>query len=357
MDYLKKPHNNFFQTVFSHQGIMEDLISQLLPDLAQFLHLETLKLDKTSYIDEDLQDTYSDIVYDCELKNGHHSKIALLFEHKSYQPKHPKFQLLDYMRGSYRLNIQNKEPLALVPIIFYHGKTAWKYKRMADYFKNLPEGMEVYLPDFKYELIDLTQYSDEFILALRTSFLINALIALKHSFENQYILKHAERLFYNVEFLENTELGISLIHTLVVYTMNVTKIKKSIMDKYIEETKLSETSKERVKTTAENYIDYGIEQGIEQGTERGLEKRDLEIVIEMVKYNQDDEFIIQFGKVSKEVLKHIRPAVLAELKEEKANIVMAKSVISHYKNLFDKDIAEFCQLEIEIIRQLKKDAE
>jgi len=317
-------------------------------DLASHLDLASLKLDNTSYIDEDLQDTYSDLVYDCKLKNGQHSKITLLFEHKSYQPKFPKFQLLDYIRGSYRLNIQNKEPLALVvPIIFYHGKRPWKHKSMAQYFDNLPEGMQVYLPDFKYELIDLTQYEDEFILALRTSFLINTLIAFKHSFENQYILKHAKRLFFNIELFENTELGISLIHTLVVYTMNVTGLKKNIMDKYIEETQLSATSKKRMKTTAENYIDFGIE--------KGIEKTGLEIAIEMIKYGQDNEFIFQFFKIPYEILNKIRPTVSTDLKDELVNIEMAKAVIPHFKNLSDAEIAKFCKLEVERIILLRQE--
>lgn len=39
-------------------------------------------------------------------------------EHKSYKPTHPHFQLLDYIRGAWRLEAgENKRPTVIVPIV------------------------------------------------------------------------------------------------------------------------------------------------------------------------------------------------------------------------------------------------
>ena len=86
-----KLHNNFFVTTFSDKGIMTDLITQLLPEVNEQIEVESLELDSTTYVDEQLNDLYADIVYDCKGKNGESLKITLLFEHKSNPVSYPRF--------------------------------------------------------------------------------------------------------------------------------------------------------------------------------------------------------------------------------------------------------------------------
>jgi predicted transposase YdaD len=59
------------------------------------LDLETLKLDKTEYIDSKLRTSFSDVVYDCRYGEKGKVKISLLFEHKSKPERFPQLQLWD----------------------------------------------------------------------------------------------------------------------------------------------------------------------------------------------------------------------------------------------------------------------
>ncbi|GEM_PF-6813327 len=97
MKKVSSPHDKYFKTIFSKKETMRGFVLNILPDIAPFLRLETLKLDTDSYVDKNLQTHFSDLVYSCESENFKSVKIALLLEHKSYAVKNSYLQLLNYM--------------------------------------------------------------------------------------------------------------------------------------------------------------------------------------------------------------------------------------------------------------------
>ena len=102
MDEITNPHDKFFKEVFSGQEEVASFIrGGLKKDISEKIDTETLRIDNNSYIDSELDEYFSDVVYNCTYKNGEPLKIALLFEHKSYVPDYPHLQLNRYI-----LNIQ-----------------------------------------------------------------------------------------------------------------------------------------------------------------------------------------------------------------------------------------------------------
>ncbi|MFZ4082145.1 MAG: Rpn family recombination-promoting nuclease/putative transposase [Pirellula sp.] len=62
------PHNNLFHYALSHAHAARDLIQTHLPaDLVAALDLDSLVLQKDSFIDEELRDSYSDLLYSVQL--------------------------------------------------------------------------------------------------------------------------------------------------------------------------------------------------------------------------------------------------------------------------------------------------
>ena len=85
---VQNPHDKFFKELFSIRENALDFINGAFPaEIRDKIIPESLKLDTGSYIDEKLDEYFSDIVYTCSLKEGEDIKISLLFEHKSY-PRH-----------------------------------------------------------------------------------------------------------------------------------------------------------------------------------------------------------------------------------------------------------------------------
>ena len=94
---ITNPHDKFFKETFSVQGNVIDFLQGTFPkEIFDKLDLSALTLDSNTYIDEELKEHFSDIVYSCVCKNTE-LKIALLFEHKSYPVAYPHLQLLKYL--------------------------------------------------------------------------------------------------------------------------------------------------------------------------------------------------------------------------------------------------------------------
>ena len=80
---MNKPHDHLFKSTFSDKRIARDYIRNFLPSsLTTKLDLNSLELSSTSYVNADLEESISDVVYSCGY--GRESLIlSLLFEHKS----------------------------------------------------------------------------------------------------------------------------------------------------------------------------------------------------------------------------------------------------------------------------------
>ena len=213
----KKPHNNFFTFVFSQKDLVQDFLTQLTTDIADKIDIDSLELDDTTYVNQDLDELYSDIVYNAITTEDKPVKIALLFEHKSYPKQHPRLQLMEYMLGIWRKNQQDKQALIpIIPIVFYHGERKWNYKEFEEHF-GIDKDLQVFLPKFEYRLVDMVNYSDEFILAMKQSFLVNSLIALKHKNDGNYVRQHFTKIFINLEDSSEIEDERNSVHYLTVY--------------------------------------------------------------------------------------------------------------------------------------------
>ena len=94
---LKNPHDTFFESVFSEKENAIDHLEVVLPPrLYKNINLNKIRIEKKSYLDDELKKFYSDIVYSGYYKN-HSVKLSFLYEHKSYVAPYPHFQILRYM--------------------------------------------------------------------------------------------------------------------------------------------------------------------------------------------------------------------------------------------------------------------
>ena len=156
---IQNPHDKFFKEVFSNKETAIDYFKHFLPvEISRNIDFRTLKQDNNSYIDEELKEYFSDLVYQCRYRGKHPVNLVLLFEHKSYVPEYPHLQLLKYLLKIWENCLkQEKKLVAVVPMIFYHGKDKWEMKPFSQYFKDLDETLTTFIPDIKYLLTDLSR--------------------------------------------------------------------------------------------------------------------------------------------------------------------------------------------------------
>ncbi|MEM7557877.1 MAG: Rpn family recombination-promoting nuclease/putative transposase [Planctomycetota bacterium] len=169
MEQLPTPHNNFFHFALSHLPNARGLIeTQLSAQSLAEIKLETLKLQTGSFVDADLREKFSDLLFSVELANrpeGAEQAEALvyfLFEHKSQSDPLTVLQLLSYIVRIWEQRVREDLPLCpVIPLLVYHGGTAWTAARNLGELVPCPAGLESYQVLFEPRMLDLSVLADE----------------------------------------------------------------------------------------------------------------------------------------------------------------------------------------------------
>ena len=68
---LQNPHDRVFKEVFSDISITKDFIQNYLPkEMVKLLDLDSIQLQKDSYVDEKLKKSFSDLVFQIQTKES-----------------------------------------------------------------------------------------------------------------------------------------------------------------------------------------------------------------------------------------------------------------------------------------------
>ncbi|MDM8526178.1 Rpn family recombination-promoting nuclease/putative transposase [Desulfococcaceae bacterium HSG8] len=158
---ITTPHDAGFKSAFQKKELARDFFQNYLPgNVVRNMDLSHLELVNKSYVDEQLKEKHSDIVYKTKIR-GKAAFLYILFEHQSKSDFRMAFRLLCYMINIWKEYIdQNPEAKKLppiIPVLFYHGRTGWT---AAESFVSLIEDGELFL-NYIPELVNLGKYDDE----------------------------------------------------------------------------------------------------------------------------------------------------------------------------------------------------
>jgi hypothetical protein len=126
------------------------------------LNLETLQPAKDSFVDDELRDHFTDLLYETRLQDDTLAYVYLLFEHKSYSEPWTAFQLLRYMVRIWEYVLEQHQVTILppiIPLVVYHGEERWQVDVRFRQLVTACPPLADYVPDFRYELYDLSMYS------------------------------------------------------------------------------------------------------------------------------------------------------------------------------------------------------
>ena len=264
MSLPNKPHDHLFKSTFSDPRIAADYIRNFLPsDLTSQLDLSSLELAPGSYVNEELEEYLSDVVYKC-MYGEEEIKLSLLFEHKSKPDGIIYLQLLRYLLEAWDQQSEKERGLGIIiPIVVYHGKRKWQKRTFKSHFPGLDATLTPFIPNFQYLLTDLADWSDEALMTLRAGVVKNILLVLKHFKETQYIKQHIDRLFWEAEPYLADPSQKKYIKILWNYIYGTNEL--SILEIRILGEKLSTSLRNEAMTTYEQAVQKGkIEGNIEQ---------------------------------------------------------------------------------------------
>lgn len=122
-----KPHDEFFKATFGRLDIAYDYLLQFLPAaVLNELDLTALERVNASFVNPNLEERRSDVIYRCPLVNfaNQYVWITFIMEHKSSFEQRPHLQLLRYMIEVWEEQLKTEKDgqlSLLIPIVVYHG--------------------------------------------------------------------------------------------------------------------------------------------------------------------------------------------------------------------------------------------
>ena len=296
---LINTHDKFFKTLFSRKNEIREFVSKAIrPEIVEKLDLNSLRLDKTEYIDYRLRSSFSDLVYNCKYGSSGEVKISLLFEHKSQPEEFPHIQLLGYILRILDMQIkQNQGLTTVIPIVFYHGKKKWQNRPFETYFISLDNDLKKFIPSFEYELIDLSTYSNKELADRFESIELQiGLLLMKNIFNEYEIIHKLNVIFANLDKLIQTDQGKQFFETITIYMLNSTTIDTN---KYREIMRnISQQAEQQFVSTAMKLEYKGVEKGIEKGIRI--------IAIKLIIKGYDNQSIADITSLSQNEIEQLR---------------------------------------------------
>lgn len=278
---IQNPHDKFFKETFSNVEVAKDFINNYLPsNIASIIDVNTLEPQKDSFINEDLEEVFSDMLFKAEInhKTGY---VYFLFEHKSYSCKNVAFQLLRYMIEIWEAKIKKEKTYELpiiIPLVVYHGEKEWKVKtelgEMITGYDELSQDVKRYIPNYEYLIYDLSKYTDEEIKGEAQLRILLSIFRDIFTKDREKLIESIERAAHYLDELDDRKTGIEYFETFMKYIMNAgQKLKKTDIAEIIK--KIENTYPEGsdiVMTLAEILRKEGIQEGIQEGKLIGLEE-------------------------------------------------------------------------------------
>ena len=197
VEKLRGMHDEAVKDFLSDNETAKSFFKEYLPaEIVRNLDFNTLQICKDSFLNKKLAAYFSDILYQVNLKNIS-IFIYLLIDHKSREDRFVGFQFLKYMVRIWELYLkQNKKAETLpviIPMVIYHGPREWQMGTRFISLFNAPGYIKGYIPDFNYNLYDISHVPDEEIkgaVLLRILFL-----TLKYIFTPRLNHKLMEEIF------------------------------------------------------------------------------------------------------------------------------------------------------------------
>ena len=326
MEEVVNVHDKYFKDMFGKKDNARAFFSSYLPpEVLKHLDLESIEIVKESFIEKDLKEYFSDILYKVNLSEES-AYIYLLFEHKSYSDRLTALQLLEYMVKIWRLHLK-QNPLAeglpiILPLVLYHGTQKWKHgTRLSSLLSGPVESFMDYIPDFQFLLYDLSSYRDEDIRGM--ILLRVGLLVMKHIFSEdlpEVLVKVMELL---AELSDKTR-ALEYIETIIRYVVNASEalslkdLKKIIKESYFEK------KEGELMTIAEQLRMEGHQSGLEKGH------------VEATRESVFDNLEVRFGVTPEDITQKLKSIDnLSVLRQLRKKAIVVKS-LDEFREILNK---------------------
>ncbi|MDR0219674.1 MAG: Rpn family recombination-promoting nuclease/putative transposase, partial [Enterobacteriaceae bacterium] len=253
-------HDSLFKYCLTEPEMARDFLSFYLSEEVRVLcDLTTLKLESSSFVDQQLRQLHSDMLYSVETTQGN-GYIYCLIEHQSTPEPLMAWRLMYYAMSAMAAHLKKgySELPLVAPLLFYHGNIRpYPYSnRWLDCFAFSERATNLYSQPFS--LIDLSVISDEEIMTHKSIALLE--MVQKH-IRCRDILEWLPQLIQIINAGHNSVEQRNVILRYILlngHTLNHPQLVHQLIEQTPE-------NKEMVMTVAEQLRQEGRIEGIEKG--------------------------------------------------------------------------------------------
>ncbi|MCB0063012.1 MAG: Rpn family recombination-promoting nuclease/putative transposase [Caldilineaceae bacterium] len=359
-------HDAFFKQYLSIRDAAADFLRNHLPQtvLAQ-LDLTQLELVKDTFVDEQLRNHFSDLVYRTQTTAETPVAIALLFEHKSYPDEWVNFQIIryavnfwqqeyaqiqaDYATTKTEAKKTGEEPPSkqrtltpILPLLVYHGQREWKVSlRFARHLTGLEDpksplaqALDPYVPDFQPHFVNLTAMSDAEIQGEVVTRLF--VLVLKHIFERGLGGHLDEILALAAEVIRQPN-GMAMVVALLRYLgrAGIQLDKDEVAGKLAE--LLPTEGGILMQTMAEEWIAEGEIKGRRAGHQEGRQETLRAMVLRVLhrRFTTGEE---QFQQIEQQLAQITDETVLNELVDAALDVLVLPDFVVRLQKVIPTDV-------------------
>jgi len=288
-DETNRPrHDQLIKYLMKDLSFSRGFLDFFLPkEKLERLDLSGLNITKSSYVDDRLDEHLADVVFEVPYRNSpDHTRIVILFEHKSYKDEQLPFQLLRYLSNAYVDQVENKLPrMPVMVVIFYHGKYPWNLQKMREGFDEIHKPFLHCVPDYDWIFINTNELDEQVLMKLEDSLLQSALLTQKYSHNVQGLLLRLETIIAALSKSKNySHQRVILLYLSqlvppetdiipIVHKID-TKMAKEFISRYDFDIQKAEARgmEKGIEKGIQKGIQKGIEEGIKKGMKKGVEK-------------------------------------------------------------------------------------
>lgn len=304
------PHDATFRQFLTQPEVARDFMELHLPaKLRAICDLNTLKLESGSFVEDNLRQYFSDVLYSLKTTAGDDGYVHVLIEHQSTPDQHMAFRLIRYAVAAMQRHLEaghKKLPL-VIPMLFYTGKRSpYPYStRWLDEFANPELAGKLYSAAFP--LVDVTIIPDDEIAGHRS---MAALTLLQKHIHHRDLAELVDRLapILLAGYLSSSQV-VSLVHYIVQAgeTSDAEAFVRQLAQRVPQHG-------DTLMTIAQQLEQKGIEKGIEKGIQLGRQEghsegeRDatLKIARTMLQNGLDRNTVMKMTGLTEDELAQIR---------------------------------------------------
>lgn len=304
------PHDATFRQFLTQPEVARDFMELHLPaELRAICDLDTLKLESGSFVEDNLRQYFSDVLYSLKTTAGDDGYVHVLIEHQSTPDQHMAFRLIRYAVAAMQRHLEaghKKLPL-VIPMLFYTGKRSpYPYStRWLDEFANPELAGKLYSAAFP--LVDVTVIPDDEIAGHRS---MAALTLLQKHIHHRDLAELVDRLapILLAGYLSSSQV-VSLVHYIVQAgeTSDAEAFVRQLAQRVPQHG-------DTLMTIAQQLEQKGIEKGIEKGIQLGRQEghsegeRDatLKIARTMLQNGLDRNTVMKMTGLTEDELAQIR---------------------------------------------------